>query len=125
MLETEPWCDDVPHHGLFNCGVTAKLRNPVVRAFWKDEFPGYLPRYQAEMVAPIRNKLGALLSDPTQYRILVCPKEEVRFRRLMDEGGMLVVNLAKGRLGEDSASILGSLLVSTLGLAALSRADTR
>lgn len=104
-------------------GVTARLRNPVVQAFWKDEFPAYQPRYQAEMVAPIRNRLGAVLSDPALYRILVCPKEEVRFRRLMDNGGMLVVNLAKGRLGEDSAAMLGSLLVSTLGLAALSRSD--
>ena len=104
--------------------VTTRLRNPVVRAFWKDEFPAYQPRYQAEMVAPIRNKLGALLSDPTLYRILVCPKEELRFRRLMDSGGMLVVNLSKGQLGEDSAAMLGSLLVSTLGLAALSRSDT-
>lgn len=108
----------------FRLQVTGRLRNPVVRTFWKDEFPSYQPRYQAEMVAPIRNKLGALLSDPTLYRILVCPKEEVRFRRLMDEGGILVVNLAKGRLGEDSASTLGTLLVSTLGLAALTRADT-
>jgi DNA helicase HerA-like ATPase len=76
------------------------------------------------MIAPVQNKIGAVLSDPTLHRILVSPQEPIRFRRLLDEGGFLVVNLAKGQLGEDSAATLGSLLVSTLGLAALSRSDT-
>jgi len=58
------------------------------------------------------------------YRILVEPEIDLRFRSLMDEGKVLLVNVAKGRLGEDSALILGSLIVSTLGLAAFSRADS-
>jgi hypothetical protein len=108
----------------FRQRVARTLRNPIVRAFWKSEYPSYQPRYQAEMVAPIRNKLGAMLSDPTLYRILTEPKEELSFRRIMDSGGILIANLAKGRLGEDTSAALGSLLVSTLGLAALSRSDT-
>jgi type IV secretory pathway TraG/TraD family ATPase VirD4 len=107
----------------FRAGVTGRIRNPVVRAFWTNEFARYPDRHRAEVVAPIQNKLGALLSDPALYRILVSPAVDLHFRRLMDEGGALVVNLAKGRMGEDSAGTLGSLLVSTLGLAALSRAD--
>lgn len=108
----------------FRRTVATSVRNQVVRTFWTKEYPAYPPRLQAEMIAPIQNKLGAVLSDPTLHRILVCPETEIRFRRLMDDGGILLVNLAKGRLGEDSASALGSLLISTLGLAALSRADT-
>ena len=100
------------------------IRNPVVRTFFKSEFEKYPWRYRAEAVAPIQNKLGALLSDPTLYRILVAPKTDLRLGSLMDQGGVLLVNLAKGQIGEDSATTLGSLLVSTLGLAALSRADT-
>ena len=107
----------------FRKSVIRGIRNPVVREFWKHEFEKYPWRYRAEAVAPIQNKLGALLSDPTLYRILVEPKVDVRFRSLMDGGGVLLVNLAKGRIGEDSATTLGGLLVSTLGLAALSRAD--
>ncbi|HTK34943.1 MAG TPA: DUF87 domain-containing protein [Caulobacteraceae bacterium] len=107
----------------FRRDVTRRVRNPVVRAFWANEFEKYPDRYRAEVVAPIQNKLGALLADPVLYRILVAPKIDLRFRQLMDEGGLLVVNLAKGRLGEDSSATLGSLLVSTLGLAALTRAD--
>lgn len=103
--------------------IAGRVRNPIVRAFWKTEFAAYQPRLQSEMIAPIQNKLGALLSDPTLYRILVNPPEELRFRRIMDTGGILVVNLAKGRLGDDSAAMLGGLLVSTLGLAAMSRSN--
>lgn len=103
--------------------VTRRTRNPVVRAFWRDEFEQYPARYRAEVVAPVQNKLGALLADPTLYRILVTPKVDLHFRQIMDEGGVLLANMMKGRLGEDSSSILGSLLVSTIGLAALSRAD--
>ncbi len=107
----------------FRRGVTSQLRNDVVRRFWTDEFEHYSERYRAEVVAPIQNKLGALLADPTLYRILVAPQIDLRFRSLMDNGGALLVNLAKGQLGEDSAATLGSLLVSTIGLGALSRSD--
>lgn len=103
--------------------ITRRIRNEVVRAFWIDEFAKYPDRYRIEVVAPIQNKLGALLSNPTMRRILVAPKIDLRFRAMMDERAPLLVNLAKGQLGEDSAAILGGLLVSTIGLAALSRAD--
>jgi hypothetical protein len=100
-----------------------EIRNDTVRRFWQREFENYPARLRAEACAPIQNKLGALLSDPTLYRILVEPKVDLHFRNLMDEGGVLLVNLSKGRLGEDSALVLGSLIVSTLGLAAFSRAE--
>ena len=103
--------------------IVAGVRNTVVKTFWQNEFDEYPARLRAEACAPIQNKLGALLSDPTLYRILVEPEIDLRFRSLMDEGKVLLVNVARGRLGEDSALILGSLLVSTLGLAAFSRAE--
>lgn len=107
----------------FRKEVIRNLRNETVRRFWKSEFEKYPWRYRAEAVAPIQNKLGALLSDPMLHRVLVAPMVDLRFRTLMDEGGVLLVNLAKGRVGEDSATTLGGLLVSTIGLAALSRAE--
>jgi hypothetical protein len=108
----------------FREAVTRQCTNPVVRDFWRREFANYLPRQAAEAVAPIQNKLGALLSDPMLYRTLVRPSVDLHFRQLMDEGKVLVVNLSKGQIGEDSALTLGSLLVSTLGLAAFGRAGT-
>ena len=74
-------------------------------------------------IAPIQNKVGAFLADPTLRQILTTPEEDLHLRQIMDSGGVLIVNLAKGKIGEDSANLLGSLLVSTIGLAAFSRAE--
>jgi hypothetical protein len=109
---------------VFRARVMQKVTNAQVRLFWLQEFPKYNPRYRQEMIAPIQNKVGALLADPSLYRILSAPTLDLHFRQLMDQGKILLVNLAKGRLGEDSANLLGAILVSTLGLAALSRSDT-
>jgi len=108
---------------IYRRSVIAGIRNPVVKKFWIDEFETYPDRFRAEVIAPIQNKLGALLTDPRLYRALVAPEQPISFRRLMDQGGVLLVNLAKGRLGEDSANVLGGLVAATIGLAALSRAD--
>jgi hypothetical protein len=102
-------------------GTTA---NGQVRDFWLHEYERYPARFQLEAIAPIQNKVGAFLSDPVLQRILTQPKSSFKLRSIMDEGKILLVNLSKGRLGEDTASLLGSLLVSRIGLAALSRAET-
>lgn len=107
----------------FRRAVVAGVRNPVVLAFWKSEFANYPPRYAAEALAPVQNKLGALLADPLLYRLLVNPKEDLHFRNIMDSAGVLIISLATGKIGSDSAQTLGSLLVSTLGLAAVTRAE--
>lgn len=108
----------------FQRQVLSRTKNEQVRAFWAKEFPNYNPRYRQESIAPIQNKVGAFLADPRLYRMFTNPPVDLHFRQIMDEGKILIVNLAKGRLGEDSANLLGALLVTTLGLAALSRADT-
>jgi len=107
----------------FRKAVARKIQNPVVKEFWTTEFENYPARLRADAVAPIQNKLGALLVDPTLFRILVAPASEVRLRALMDEGRGLIVNLSKGELGEDACQILGGLIVTTLGLATFSRAN--
>ena len=103
--------------------VSASLTNPQVKAFWEDEFAQYPVRLRLEAIAPIQNKVGAFLADPLLYRILSQPKSSFKLRQVMDEGKILLVNLAKGKIGEDTSALLGSLLLARLGLAALSRAD--
>jgi GTPase SAR1 family protein len=107
----------------FRRTVVAKVTNEPVRDFWKKEFEEYSFRYRADAIAPIQNKVGALLADPLMRRILTEPREPLRFRSIMDRSEILLVNLARGRIGEDSASLLGSLLVTTIGLAGFSRAN--
>jgi hypothetical protein len=107
----------------FRREVAAQIKNPIVRTFWQKEFPSLPPRYAAEAFAPIQSRLGACLSDPTLYRTLVSPKEPLSFRQIMDGGQTLIVNLSRGVLGSDSSETLGSLLIATLGLAAMSRLE--
>ena len=104
-------------------GIAATLQNEPVRAFWEKEFERYSFAYRADGVASILNKIGAFLADPVMRHILTEPKEPISVRRIMDEGKVLLVNLGKGRIGEDSSALLGGLLVTTIGLAAYSRAD--
>ena len=104
-------------------GIARRVRNETVRRFWLYEFENYHFRQRADAIAPIQNKLGALLSDPMLYRVLVAPKVDLHLRPMMDEGRVLLANVSKGRLGEDSSRVLGALLLSTLALAALSRAE--
>ncbi|MFN3858792.1 MAG: type IV secretory system conjugative DNA transfer family protein [Caulobacter sp.] len=102
--------------------VTRSIRNDIVRQFWKTEFENYPARQRAEALAPIQNKLGALLADPTLHRILVAPASPLQFRTMMDQGRGLLVNLSRGILGEDASHLLGGLILSTIGLAGFSRA---
>lgn len=108
----------------YRIGVGRSVHHPPVRDFWLKEYPQYSYRYRADAIAPIQNKIGAFLADPLLYRILTEPKQPVSVRRIMDDGKILLVNLAKGQFGDDTASLLGGLLVTTIGLAAFSRADT-
>lgn len=107
----------------FRKRVLANVTNDQVLQFWKLEYERYSPRYRADAIGPILNKVGAFLADPKLNRIFTRSEGAVRLRSIMDEGKVLLVNLAKGKIGEDSAAILGGLLVTSLGLAAYSRAD--
>ena len=107
----------------FRKGVLARVTNEQVRQFWAEEYDQYSFRYRADSIAPIQNKVGAFLADPLMRRMLTEPKRMLHFRRIMDRREILLVNLARGKIGEDTAALLGSLLVTTIGLAAFSRAD--
>ncbi|HXO20941.1 MAG TPA: type IV secretion system DNA-binding domain-containing protein [Thermoanaerobaculia bacterium] len=104
--------------------VGERTGNSAVRAFWLSEYESYSPSFRALVTAPLQNKVGAFLTDPLLYRILVAPQSSFSLRELMDQGGILLVNLSKGRMGEGPAALLGALLTASLGLAGLSRADT-
>jgi hypothetical protein len=107
----------------FRKRVVANVANQQVKQFWQLEYERYSPRYRADTIAPILNKVGAFLADPKLNRILNRPDGQMRLRTMMDQGKVLLVNLARGKIGEDSAALLGGLLVTSLGLAAYSRAD--
>jgi len=98
------------------CGTAAADTDAVLRVA-----DGATPPIEA--IAPIQNKVGAFLADPTLHRILTKSEQMLHLRKIMDDGQVLSVNLAKGELGEDTAALLGGLLITTIGLAAFSRAE--
>jgi hypothetical protein len=103
--------------------VLKRITNEQVRGFWTEEFAKYSPWYRQEAIGPIQNKVGAFLADRRLHELFTGRAKELSVRRMMDEGKMVLVNLSKGELGEDSSNLLGALLLSTISLAAFSRAE--
>jgi len=95
----------------------------VVLQFWNVEFASWTDKFQAEAIAPVLNKVGAFTANPVIRNIIGQPKSTFNIRQIMDEGKILIVNLSKGLIGEDNASILGAFLVTKIQLAAMSRSD--
>jgi len=105
----------------FRRSVLQHVQDPQVLAFWTEEFPRMNYQNAADGVAPIANKLGAFLANPVVRKALCEPETPLRFRQIMDQGQSLIVSLAKGLLGTDTANVLGGLIVSSIMNAAFSR----
>src|SRR5438105_15666111 len=83
-----------------------------------------MPRkFQVEAISPILNKVGHFVSSPLLRNILGQPRSSLDLRQVLDDSKVLLVNLSKGRLGDDVSALLGSFLVTAIQLAAMSRAD--
>lgn len=108
----------------FRAVVLPFVRDDLVRDFWLKEFTAMNYKTAVDGVAPIANKIGAFLSHPLVRRSICTPEHPLRLRRIMDEGGHLIVNLAKGRLGTDTSNVLGGLIVASIANAAYSRQGT-
>ncbi|MBN2096702.1 type IV secretion system DNA-binding domain-containing protein [Candidatus Peregrinibacteria bacterium] len=104
--------------------IVEKLTNPMVRSFWVDEFGKMQDRMRTEAISPIQNKVGQFLSSPMIRNIVGQVKSTVNIRFMMDSGKIIIINLSKGKIGEDNSSLLGSMLITKFQLDAMSRADT-
>jgi type IV secretory pathway TraG/TraD family ATPase VirD4 len=108
----------------FRNEVARDLENKAVKDFWLREFPSYSLGYRQDGASAIANKLGGFLADPRLMGLFCSPsRKDISLRRIMDRGEILLVNLAKGIVGSDSANILGGFLVSSIGLSGFSRAS--
>ncbi len=95
----------------------------VVMNFWRTEFDTWTDRFVTEAISSVLNKIGAFTANPIIRNIVGQPKSTFDIRKIMDEGKILIVNLSKGLIGEDNASILGSFIVTKIQLASMSRSD--
>ncbi len=103
--------------------IVDNIKDPMVRAFWTDEFANYNEKYRTEAIAPIQNKVGQFLSSGIIRNIVGQPKSTIDLREIMDQRKILIMDLSKGRVGEDNSALLGAMIVTKLQLAAMSRTD--
>ncbi|MBU3964277.1 type IV secretion system DNA-binding domain-containing protein [Patescibacteria group bacterium] len=103
--------------------VVEAVTDPVVRAFWTQEFARYTQRYEVEATAAIQNKVGQFSSNPLVRNIIGQMHSTIDMRAIMDQKKILIVNLSKGRIGEANSTLLGALIITKLYLAAMSRVE--
>jgi len=103
--------------------VVSKITDPIVKSFWVTEYARYTQRYEIEATAAIQNKVGQFISNPLIRNIIGQTKSTINMRDIMDKEKIMIMDLAKGRIGEDNSRLLGALLITKLQLAAMSRVD--
>ena len=103
--------------------VIEKITDPVIKSFWVNEFARYTQQYEIEATAAIQNKIGQLTSSSVIRNIIGQPKSMINIREIMDKKKILILNLSKGRIGEDNSKLLGALLITKIQLTAMSRVD--
>ncbi len=103
--------------------VVAKITDPVVKSFWVDEYPRYPDAFKSEAIAPIQNKVGQFLSTSLIRNIVGQVRSAINLREVIDKGMILILNLSKGRIGEDASALLGAMMITKIQLAAMSRID--
>ena len=103
--------------------IVAQVQDPSVKAFWVKEFANYTERMAQEAVPAIQNKVGQFTANPLIRNMIGQPISSFDFRKAMDESKIIIINLSKGRIGDENMKLLGGLLVTKIYLAAMSRAD--
>jgi CxxC-x17-CxxC domain-containing protein len=107
----------------FRGKVLTKVKDPIVKSFWVNEFAKWNDRYLGEAIAPIQNKVGQFIATPVIRNIISQTKSTIKMREIMDEKKILIINLSKGRIGEEAMQLLGGMAVTKLQLAAMERVD--
>lgn len=103
--------------------VVDKVTDPVVKSFWVDEYTKWNDRVLQEVIAPIQNKVGQFLSSSLIRNIVGQTVSSFDVRDIMDNRKILIMNLSKGRIGEDNSALIGAMMITKIQLAAMGRVD--
>lgn len=98
------------------------VKDDYIFDFWRKEFGKYSPSFRSEVTAPILNKMGVFVSSEPLRKMLGQQVSGFRMTQIMDDQKILIANLSKGEIGEDTSTIIGSILVTAIQLSALYRA---
>lgn len=105
----------------FRQGVIKRIQDPVVKNFWTHEFSSWNERFDNEAIIPIINQVGQFLSNNYIRNVVGQKKSRIDFYESMNSGKIIIINLAKGKLGENNASLLGSMIITKIQEAAMAR----
>ncbi|MFO1186259.1 MAG: TraM recognition domain-containing protein [Alphaproteobacteria bacterium] len=108
----------------YRAWILSHTRDPRVRAFWREEFASYTERFANEALAPIQNKIGALLASPAVRNVIGQWGSRIDIDAVVNGRGILIVNLAKGAIGAEPANLMGALIVAMVQSAAMARSAT-
>ena len=103
--------------------VLEQVTDSEVRAFWLTEFAKYNDRYAQEATAAIQNKIGQFVSNPLIRNLIGQERTSFDMRKAMDENKIILVDISKGRIGEDASRLLGAMIITKIQLAAMSRVN--
>ena len=101
--------------------IISNLKDPVVKAFWVHEYEQWRDQFRNEAIAPIQNKVGQFLSTSIIRNVVGQPKSTINIFDIMNEGKIFLVNVSKGRVGEDNSALLGGMIITKIQLAAMER----
>lgn len=100
-----------------------KVEDPMVRRYWTDQIAQTSDFHKSEVLDYIVSKFGRFITDKMMRNIIGQSYSAFNFREVMDQGKILLINLAKGRIGEENSAFLGLILVPKILVAAMSRQD--
>ncbi|MFA6991691.1 MAG: type IV secretion system DNA-binding domain-containing protein [Candidatus Gracilibacteria bacterium] len=100
-----------------------KVRNPVVKSFWQNEYANTGDRERQEMIPYFSAKFGPFITNSIMRNTIGQKSSSFDFRQVMDEGKILLVKLSKGKIGDLNTQLLGLVMVARIQMAAMSRAD--
>ncbi|MDQ5952740.1 MAG: hypothetical protein QG626_869 [Patescibacteria group bacterium] len=107
----------------FRLEIVKNIQDPIVKQFWVTEFAAYDAKFATEAVAPIQNKIGQFLSSSIIRNIVAQAKSSINIREMMDNQKIFIINLSKGRIGEDAMRLLGGMLITKMQVAAMERVN--
>lgn len=107
----------------FRQRVIKQIQDPVVKSFWTTEYAAWNERFSSEAITPLLNKVGQFIANPIIRNMVGQRENALKFDKFMNEGKIVIINVSKGKLGEENASLLGSMFITKIQQGALARAD--
>ena len=110
------------HNKKYRNKVLERIDDPMIHQFWKKEYDQMSEKFLNEAISPILNKVGQFVTSPIMRRILDKPKSKVKIEEIMNTKKILLCDLSQGKIGEDNATLLGSMIITKIQIAAMNRA---